>query len=543
MGHADNFVYLCSMFVRKVKNRSGTISVQVVYKDRTRRQNRIVKSFGSSLDQTEVERLCQEARQWAAEHGHGMSLFENEGIERVRNASDYDAIFESIHQEQVRLMGPELIYGTLFCRIGFDRVETSDMDLFKSLVVTRLYRPKSKLRTSEYMMRFLHKFYNGDRIYRYLDELCWRDESHGEKEPDVKSQIESITYEHTRRVVGDEIALVFYDTTSIYFESREDEFRKAGWSKDGKNSNPQIVLGLLVGTGGNPIGYEMHPGNTYEGHTMIPIIKKMQERFHIGKPIVVADAGLLNAENLKDLEKEGYRYILGARIKSRNAAFRDGLVAKGLKSGQSVSVPIEKGRRMVVTMSDDRARKNASDRAKGIARLERRFRGGKITKQNVNNRGYNKFLSMDGEVSVKIDYAKIEEDQRLDGLKGYITNIGLGELPDGKIVESYTHLSMIERAFRMNKTDLDIRPVYHRLYNRIEAHVCICFTAYTIMLELERTLKAANSRITLDRARFLAESIYAIDYVNPYNNRRKSVLLKTENDKETHELLNILGIN
>lgn len=100
---------------------------------------------------------------------------------------------------------------------------------------------------------------------------------------------------------------------------------------------------------------------------------------------------------------------------------------------------------------------------------------------------------------------------------------------------------MIERAFRMNKTDLDIRPVYHRLYNRIEAHVCICFTAYTIMLELERILKAAESKITLDRARFLAESIYAIDYINPYNNRRKSVLLRTENDSEVHELLKILG--
>ena len=177
----------------------------------------------------------------------------------------------------------------------------------------------------------------------------------------------------------------------------------------------------------------------------------------------------------------------------------------------------------------------------GITRLEKRFRGGKLTKQNVNNRGYNKFLSMDGDVNVRIDYAKIEEDQKLDGLKGYITNIGEGELLDAKIVENYTHLAMIERAFRMNKTDLDIRPVFHRLHNRIEAHVCICFTAYTIMLELERILKAAGTRITLDRARFLVESIYAIDYVNPYNNRHKSVLLKTENDRETHELLKILG--
>ena len=93
----------------------------------------------------------------------------------------------------------------------------------------------------------------------------------------------------------------------------------------------------------------------------------------------------------------------------------------------------------------------------------------------------------------------------------------------------------------MNKTDLDIRPIYHRLFNRIEAHVCICFTAYTIMLELERVLKASKSNISLDRARFLAERVYAINYVNPYNNQHKSVLLRTENDSETHELLKLLG--
>jgi len=102
---------------------------------------------------------------------------------------------------------------------------------------------------------------------------------------------------------------------------------------------------------------------------------------------------------------------------------------------------------------------------------------------------------------------------------------------------------MIERDFRMNKTDLDIHPIYHRLFNRAEAHVCICFTAYTIMLELERILKSAQSGITLNRARFLAESIYAIDYVNPYNHRKKTILLRTDHDTEITELLHLLGLS
>lgn len=161
----------------------------------------------------------------------------------------------------------------------------------------------------------------------------------------------------------------------------EDDFRIPGWSKDGKNANPQIVLGLLVGPGGNPIGYEIHPGNTYEGHTMLPVIEKFQRRFHFPKPTVIADAGLLSKTDIKDLEEGGYTYIIGARVRSQSEAFKERLAAMGLVNGQCASIPLGGGRRMVVTMSDARAKKNASDREKGLKRLEKRFKsGGGITK-------------------------------------------------------------------------------------------------------------------------------------------------------------------
>ena len=189
----------------------------------------------------------------------------------------------------------------------------------------------------------------------------------------------------------------------------------------------------------------------------------------------------------------------------------------GLKDGWLKSMTI-KDRRYVITMSDKRARKDAKDRDKGVKRLEKRFASGKITKESVNNRGYNRFLTLHGEATVTIDQDKIAEDARLDGLKGYVTN---SKIRNKAVVENYRNLSFIERAFRMNKTDLAIRPIYHRLFNRIEAHVCICFTAYTVLLELERTLaKTADKKnkkpgITIYRAKFLAESLYNIEYVNP----------------------------
>ena len=304
------------------------------------------------------------------------------------------------------------------------------------------------------------------------------------------------------------------------------------------------MLGLLVGTGGNPIGYEIHKGIQYEGTTLLPIVKKLEKRFGLSHPMIVADAGLLSAKNIEQLEEDGYEYIIGARVRSMPKADKDTVLGLGLKDGELKSVTI-KEKRHVISMSDDRAKKDAKDREKGIQRLEKRFANGKITKASVNNRGYNRFLTLQGETIVTIDQGKIAEDTRLDGLKGYVTN---SKLKDKEVVENYRNLFFIERAFRMNKTDLAIRPIYHRLFNRIEAHVCICFTAYTILLELERMLKKTEDKknkipgITIYRAKFLAESLYEIEYVNPYNGKKMSVMLRTDYDEEVMRLLNAIGL-
>lgn len=127
--------------------------------------------------------------------------------------------------------------------------------------------------------------------------------------------------------------------------------------------------------------------------------------------------------------------------------------------------------------------------------MQKRINSGKLTKSSINNKGYNKYLRMDGEITVSINMEKFDADAAWDGIKGYVTNTSVSS---DEVIENYSNLWFIERAFRMNKTDLRIRPIYHRLRNRIEAHICICFTAYTIMLKLERMLKLAKSSITLE---------------------------------------------
>jgi transposase len=517
------------MFVRRKINKSGKVSVQVIDKSGSRGY-RVLKTFGCSSDADIVESLCNEARQWIRNQ-NGKDLFEE--LEREEEALRYDMQFASLSQDQLRLVGPEMIYGRLFDLIGYNRIQTTDATLLRALVVTRLYRPGSKLRTVEYLSRFMHIDYSVDKVYRFLDRLCLRNSQRPSDEAGIKRQVEEITFAHTKKIMGGTVSVVFYDTTTLYFESREDDIRIPGFSKDGKNANPQIVLGLLVGTGGNPIGYEIHKGNQYEGNTLIPIIQKMEKRFHLSKPAVIADAGLFNKANIAELEKEGYTYILGARIKSMKSSVQEEILGLGLINGQAKSITTE-SRRLVISMSDKRAGKDAKDRLRGIGRLKKRFASGNVTKQTINNRGYNRLLAVTGEMKVVIDQDKITQASRLDGLKGYLTN---STLPDVDIIESYGHLIMIERAFRFNKTDLDIRPMYHRLINRIEAHVCICFTAYTIMLELERILMKSNIAISLHRAMFLAEGVYEICYTNPYDGKAKSVLLKTDHDEEVKRLL------
>ena len=342
--------------------------------------------------------------------------------------------------------------------------------------------------------------------------------------------MEEITWQHTRRIMEGKIEMVFYDMTTLYFEAAdEDDLRKTGFSKDGKPQCPQIFLGLLVTCGGNPIGYEIFEGNIFEGHTFIPVLERMESKYGLGKPVVIADSGLLSKKNIQSLEKEGYQYILGARPKNETVEIKQQILALGLKDGEVATIKKDDGTRLILSMTDKRAGKDARNREKGLKRLQKRVNSGKLTKSSINNRGYNKYLKMEGEITITIDMEKYLADAAWDGIKGNITNTSLAEK---MVMENYQKLWYIERAFRMNKSDLMIRPIYHRLKNRIDGHICICFTAYTIMLELERLLQEAKSEITLNKAQELTKNMYQLTYQLPNTKRIMTRILNMDQQQE-----------
>lgn len=499
------------MFVRKKKNRSGSVSIQIIKK--INRVNKVVKTIGSSKDPGEIDRLYHKG------------LYE---LPRLFGATLFDQIHEpaisELSNDNIRVIGPELVFGRIFHHIGFSALNDP---MFKDLSISRITHPGSKLQLSRYLRENNKKDITEDRIYYFMDRLNTKH----------KDQVEEISFRYTKKVLGGNIGIVFYDMTTIYFESdHSDEFRETGFSKEGKHQHPQIYLGLLVGKNGYPVGYDMFEGSIYEGHTLIPVLERFEKRFNLQKPIVVADAGLLSSENLEALIARQYSFILGARIKNESAKVKKQILQLGLSDGQIEKIAKQDTTSLFISYSQKRASKDAYNREKGLKRLEKSLKAGRLTKSNINNRGYNKYLKLEGDVKIQIDYQKFESDRKWDGLKGYITNTNL---TGSEVVESYNNLWLIEKAFRISKTDLKIRPIYHRLRERIEAHISISFVSYLIFKEFERALKENAINISVNQAinqiNKMHEVIFQYSNGNSWrvqlkNNPTQELIMKVIND-------------
>jgi hypothetical protein len=279
-----------------------------------------------------------------------------------------------------------------------------------------------------------------------------------------------------------EIIVTFYDVTTLYFESEsEDDLRRVGFSKEGKIARPQIQLGLFTTLEGYPLSFEVYEGNKYEGHTLIDVLKKFQDRFQLDKkPIVVADRGMLNNDNIAYLENNNYKYILAYKIKNisndlkeeiKNLTFIDDNVTHNIEFKKVIPFADENDKkqtihvnqRLVLSYSTQRAKKDKYNRNKAIQRLENKIKSSKtITKKDLKLSYYAKYIDLDdnnSKITFNINNQKIIEDEKLDGIKGFVTNDFT--LTANEIIEHYNNQYEVERAFRISKTDLKIRPIYH----------------------------------------------------------------------------------
>jgi transposase len=494
------------MFVRKKRNKSGKISIQVI--DKSTGSYKLVKTIGSSSDPDTIEKLYAEGVKWIKNYTGQLTL----GFSQNKYAKE---VAKSI--KSVKAIGIELLVTKIYNEIGFNRINS---DILRLLTISRIANPVSKLRTIDYLKNYHNIQLGKDQIYRYLDKL----------HKDQKEQIQQISYKHTLKVLGGVINIVFYDVTTLYFQiDDEDEIRKRGFSKEGRHQNPQIVLGLLVSVDGYPLAFDIFKGNKFEGHTMLPVIDSFKQKYNLQKLVVIADSGLLSNKNIEELQQKGYEFILGARIKNESQAVKQEILSLNLENGESRIIEKQDGLKLIISYSEKRAQKDRHNRKRGLEKLNKLLKSGKLTKASINNRGYNKYLKMEGNVEISIDKEKYEADALWDGLKGYLTNTSLS---NEEIIENYGHLWKIEKAFRISKHDLKVRPIYHRLQRRIEAHITINFIAYKVYKELERQLKEKKSDLSPEKVIGIAKTIFQIEIKNPYNGMKEKVNLILNDDQK-----------
>lgn len=505
------------MFVRRKKNRSGTTSVVVVDK-RSGKFGELI-TIGVSADEKRIAELELAGNKWISAHCGKSDMFALQvQSEEERVVTDY--LLSNI--ENILLNGGQLILNKVFELVGFDRI---DDEIFKHLVVARLCQPSSKAGTVDYLKSYFDEDVKLHNVYRYLDKLQKTQREH----------VQKISVEHTGRLLGGKIGLMFYDVTTLYFETDySDELRERGFSKDGKQAQPQVVLGLLVSKAGYPLSYCLFNGSQYEGRTMLPVVEDFVKRYELDDFVVVADSGLMNKTNLALLDSGGYQYILGARIKNETEKIKQWILSLEKQDGSFYELRKLPHLRLIVGFSESRAKKDSNNREKGVKRLKAAYRSGQITKENINNRGYNKFLEIADHVSVKIKEEKISEDERWDGWKGYLTNT---TLPASEIYEQYSSLWVVEKAFRVTKGTLELRPIFHFTEKRIEAHISICFVAYKVYKELERILRASGINQSVDKVLNIAKTITTLKIKLPTSGETLTkTMLLTEQQKSISPL-------
>ena len=344
------------MFVRKKKNRSGSVSIVVV--DKSRGRFREVRQFGVAHTEAEADALYTQAREWIRRYAGQQTIDFGGGA--VASENEVDMLVSRI--DGVSINGTQLLLNRIYDSVGFNRIKD---DVLRHLIVARISQPSSKLATTSYLRSYFKEDIDLSRIYRYMDKL-------------YNSQMElvqEISITHTRSILGGSIGLLFYDVTTLYFEAApKDDMRQSGFSKDGKTAEAQIVLGLLVSQDGYPLSYSIFNGSQYEGYTMIPIIDDFVSRFSLTDFVIVADSGLMSAKNIRLLRSAGYKYIVGARIKTEDSSLREWILSLEKTNGTAYETRKDDGDRLIVSYSANRASNDARNRAKGVARLRTEHR-------------------------------------------------------------------------------------------------------------------------------------------------------------------------
>lgn len=493
--------------LRTTRTSSGSTAVQIVRYEK--RKLVIVKHLGSACDKKELQSLKESAWLWIERASKQPSLFYEE----------LDTSENLLKRYQYVGFRYGLLYESLYKLIKHFEFHWLRNKLLIDLVIARIVSPVSKLKSIEFLREYMGKKYGRRELYRQMPKILGARDT-------VESKVLSIA----KKEFGFNFTLVFYDVTTLYFESfEEDELRQCGFSKDNKINQPQIILGLLVTGEGFPLGYQIFEGKRFEGHTLIPVILgfKHKHKIKIQKLTVVADAAMISSKNIEALTRVNLQYIVGARTASLSAKLIEQVSQKLLgHDGATMRVQTNYGE-LICEFSQKRYAKDKREMEKQIARAEKLMRNPGSIKRA-------KFISSEGQ-SYSLNKSLIDKTRLLLGIKGYYTNLSSSEVSDRLIIEHYHNLWHVEQAFRISKSDLQIRPVYHYKQQSIEVHILICFMALAVCKYMELKTSMSTKSILA-----LLKSVTDAKLVNTISG--EEFVLRSPISDEISELLKKLEI-
>lgn len=508
------------MFVRFKKNKSGSTSVMLVMGERIPGKKhsllRIIKTFGSSTDPDIIEKLHKQANSYKLkleQESPKSKTLRVTSHSDLRSCNSYNRGFNDV-------------YGKFFDNIfGNLKLKEHDHKRLKSLVTMRIAHPCSKLKTSQISEDFGIDL-KVDNIYKTMDKL---------NKPTIE-EIKKIIFLHSKDLlstINETVDVLFYDLTTLYFETNtQDEVRDFGFSKDGKSQHVQIVLALVVTKEGLPISYEYFAGNTYEGHTLIPVLNKLKESYNINRVVLVADAALMSRINIRELSNQGYQYIISARLKNSIKSIKDEILnfegyevisetkdnaGESLDITSSKAIDTKEGDMIIAYHSTSRARKDRHERLKDLEKI-----AGCISSSGKGKLSGNlkkSYVKVRKDCELEINDEKLELDEKFDGIFGIRTNVQ--EMNPAEILGQYRGLWQIEQSFRIAKNNLEIRPVYHYNIKSIEAHLAICYISLAVMRYVEFRLKRFGNYISNERLHILLTKMREVKIIDHEGNEFK----------------------
>jgi transposase len=407
-------------------------------------------------------------------------------------AEDKISLSELVEEKRI-IEGFHDIAGHAYDLMGYQTIlkHKKDNELLKDLVLMRLVEPSSKLKAKQILDARFSRTHDIDSIYRAMDKLY----------PKI-NEIKEKTFQRTQKIIPETIDIIFFDCTTLYFESTEtDELRQFGYSKDHRFNTTQVVLALATNSDGLPIGYELFEGNKAEVKTLLECLNSWKKSFNIKSVCFVADRAMMSDDNLKMLEQENHHYVVAAKLRSLPADLKSEILSEKNYQAQMINDDFGwigefdyKKRRLIVSYKTKRASRDAYQRDQIISKLKKRIGAEGDTSKLITNRGVKKYTKSEDSKTI-IDQDKIERDSAWDGLHGVITN--LSEEKSGAVLARYARLWKIEESFRINKHTLSMRPIYHFKPERIKTHIAICFMAFSVLRNMEYHVKLTQ-KISLE---------------------------------------------